>query len=108
MILVVGANGFLGTEICKKLKIKKKKFIKIDKSLVGAEKIDINCINSLRYFFKKNSIKIIINCACEPATSKSKKKILETNGRLLDRCFSSGLLAASGKLAAASSTKLSD
>lgn len=79
MILVVGAKGFLGSELCKNLKINKKKFVKIDSNFKGKNKIDIRNYNSLENFFKKYSIKIIINCACEPATSKSENKINETN-----------------------------
>ena len=79
MILVVGANGFLGSELCKKLKQKKIIFKRIDKTLKNKEKIDINDIKVLKNFFEKNNFKIIINCACEPATAKSKEKIFETN-----------------------------
>ena len=79
MILLVGANGFLGSKISEELIKKKKRFIRIDKSLKGKEKIDINDLEKLNKFFKKNKFKIIINCACEPATSKSKNKIIKTN-----------------------------
>jgi len=77
MILLVGANGFLGAKISEELIKKKKIFIRIDKSLKGKEKIDINDLEKLNKFFKKNKFKIIINCACEPATSKSKNKIIK-------------------------------
>tara|TARA_B100001123_G_C15311114_1_gene1024371 strand:- start:368 stop:1363 length:996 start_codon:yes stop_codon:yes gene_type:complete len=79
MILVVGANGFLGSELSESLSKNKINFIKIDKTLSGKEKIDINKKNELELIFKHNKIDTIINCACEPATSKSKKKIWETN-----------------------------
>ena len=79
MILVVGANGFLGSKLVEELKKKKFKFLKIDKSLPGKEKVDITNYKSLENFFNLKKIKVIINCACEPATSKSKKKIFLTN-----------------------------
>jgi len=79
MILVVGANGFLGSKLIRELKKKKLKFFKIDKSLIGKEKVDITNYKSLEKFFNLKKIKVIINCACEPATSKSKKNIFLTN-----------------------------
>mgnify|MGYP001174998139 FL=1 len=79
MILIVGAKGFLGSKLSKTLKEKKIPFLKIDKNLKNKEKININNYEDLSTFFKKNKIKIIINCACEPATSKVKKNIIQTN-----------------------------
>ena len=79
MILIAGANGFLGSEICNKLKKRKIKFLRLDISLKGIEKVDINNINDLEKLFNKKKIKTIINCACEPATSKSKNEIIKTN-----------------------------
>ena len=79
MILVVGANGFLGSKLSQTLKKKKLSYIKIDQSLSNKEKVDINIYSELENIFKKNTIKIVINCACEPATSKEKKNIIKTN-----------------------------
>ena len=79
MILVVGANGFLGSKLSQTLKKKKLSYIKIDQSLSNKEKVDINIYSELENIFKKNKIKIVINCACEPATSKEKKNIIKTN-----------------------------
>ena len=42
MILVVGANGFLGSKLSQTLLKKKIPFIKIDKNLKNQEKVDIN------------------------------------------------------------------
>lgn len=79
MILVVGANGFLGSKLSKTLKKKKLPHIKIDQNLRNKEKVDINIFTELENVFKKNKIKVVINCACEPATSKEKNNIIETN-----------------------------
>ena len=79
MILIVGAKGFLGSKLSKTFKEKKISFLKIDRNLKNKEKIDINNYNDLSKFFKKHKIKIVINCACEPATSKIKKNIIQTN-----------------------------
>ena len=79
MILVVGANGFLGSKLSQTLLKKKIPFIKIDKNLKNQEKVDINNYDELKKLFKHHKIKIVINCACEPATSKVKKNIIETN-----------------------------
>ena len=51
MILLVGANGFLGSKLTKELKKKKLKFFKIDKSSKGKEKVDITDYKSLENFF---------------------------------------------------------
>ena len=83
MILIAGANGFLGSEVCNKLKKKKIKFLRLDISLKGIEKVDINNINNLEKLFIKHKIKTIINCACEPATSKSKNEIIKTNKKVI-------------------------
>ncbi len=79
MILVVGAKGFLGTKLSKILQKKKITFFKIDKNLKNKEKVNINNYNQLKKIFEKNKIKIVINCACEPATSKVKENIIKTN-----------------------------
>ena len=79
MILVVGARGFLGSKLSKTLKEKKISFLKIDRNLNNNENININNYKELSKFFEKNKIKVVINCACEPATSKIKKNIIQTN-----------------------------
>ena len=79
MILLVGAKGFLGSKLSKVLKNKKISFYQIDKKLKNKEKVNINNYNQLKQIFENNKINIVINCACEPATSKVKKNILETN-----------------------------
>ena len=52
MILLVGANGFLGSKISEELIKKRKRFIRIDKSLKGKEKLDINDLEKLNKFFR--------------------------------------------------------
>ena len=79
MILVVGANGFLGSKLSQTLKKKKLSYIKIDRNFYNKEKVDINIYPELENIFKRNKIKIVINCACEPATSKEKSNIIKTN-----------------------------
>ena len=79
MILLVGANGYLGQKLSETFKRKKKKFIKIDQTLKGRQKIDINDKFQLEKIFFNNKFKVIINCSCEPATSKLKNKIFKTN-----------------------------
>ena len=78
MILLLGSHGFLGTSISKT--INKKSLLKIDiRSKKKNEKIDINDKTKLEKVFKYNKIKYVINCVCEPATSKNKYKIFDTN-----------------------------
>ena len=69
MILVVGAKGFLGTKLSQILNKKKIYFLGIDKNLDNKQKIDINNFNELKKIFENNKIKVVINCACEPATA---------------------------------------
>ena len=79
MILVVGAKGFLGSKLSETFLKKKIHFLKIDKNLKNKQKKNINELNQLEKVFLENKIKIVINCACEPATSKIKKNIIKTN-----------------------------
>ena len=79
MILIVGANGFLGNQLQKLFLKKKVKFFPTDISLKDKNFLDIRDFISIRNFLKKNNVKIIVNCSCEPATSKSKKKLWDTN-----------------------------
>ena len=80
MILIIGSHGFLGSMLSKSF-IKKKYLIrKIDKNSKSiSEKIDIRDYDALEKIFKKNKFKFVINCACEPATTRGKKKIFSTN-----------------------------
>ena len=64
MILLVGANGYLGQKLSETFKRKKKKFIKIDQTLKGSQKIDINDKYQLEKIFFKNKFKVVINCSC--------------------------------------------
>ena len=85
MILIAGSEGFLGTALVDFLK--KKKIIRIDKKNFIIKKkdkkkqfnIDIKDLNKLENIFKKNKIKYVINLAVEPASSRRKKKIWDTN-----------------------------
>lgn len=79
MILIVGANGFFGTQLQKLFLKKKIKFFASDISLKENNYLDIRNKNSIKDIIKKNNINIIINCSCEPATSKSKNKLWSTN-----------------------------
>jgi nucleoside-diphosphate-sugar epimerase len=85
MILIVGSKGFLGTALVDNFK--KKKTIEVDKKNFTIKKknkkkqfsIDIKDLNKLENIFKINKIKYVINLAAEPASSRSKKKIWDTN-----------------------------
>ena len=79
MILIIGANGFFGNQLQKLFLKKKLIFFPTDITLNGENYLDIRNLNSIKEIIKKNNIKIIINCSCEPATCKSKKKLWETN-----------------------------
>ena len=41
--------------------------------------LDIKNLNSIKNLLKGKNISVVINCSCEPATSKSKKKLWHTN-----------------------------
>ena len=79
MILIIGANGFLGTHLQKLFLKKKINFFPTDITLKGKNYLDIKDFISINEVFKRNNIKSVINCSCEPATSKSKKKLWNTN-----------------------------
>ena len=85
MILIVGANGFFGTQLQKLFLKKKIKFFASDISLKENNYLDIRNKNSIKDIIKKNNINIIINCSCEPATSKSKNKLWSTVTRFTDQ-----------------------
>lgn len=78
MILIVGSQGFLGSELVKYFK--KKKIFQLDKkNSKNHNNFNIAKLLKLENFFKKKKIKYVINVAAEPASSKCKKKIWETN-----------------------------
>ena len=52
---------------------KENKFFPTDITLKGKNYLDIKDFISINEVFKRNNIKSVINCSCEPATSKSKK-----------------------------------
>ena len=79
MILIVGANGFFGNQLQKTFLKKKVKYLPSDITLGKENYLDIRDIDSIRDIIRKYKIKAIINCSCEPATSKSKKKLWSTN-----------------------------
>ena len=79
MILIIGANGFFGNQLQKLFLTKKLIFFPTDISLDGENYLDIRNLFSIKEVIKRNNIKTIINCSCEPATSKSKKKLWNTN-----------------------------
>ena len=79
MILIVGANGFFGNQLQKIFLKKKVQFFASDITLKNENFLDIRNISSIREIIKKHNINTIINCSCEPATSKSKKKLWSTN-----------------------------
>ncbi len=81
MILIIGANGFFGNQLQKLFLKKKIKFFPSDISLKNESYLDIRDLVSIKNFFSKNKITIVINCSCEPATSKSKRKLWDTNVR---------------------------
>lgn len=79
--LIIGSNGFLGSNIKKILKIKKKKFFCVARSKSNFN-LDLNNYSRLAKIFEKNKFNIVINCAgiidlnyCE----KYPKKILKLN-----------------------------
>ena len=79
MILIIGANGFFGNQLQKFFLKKKIIFFPTDISLNGESYLDVRNLDLIKGIIKKNNIKIIVNCSCEPATSKSKKKLWSTN-----------------------------
>lgn len=78
MILIVGSQGFLGSELVKYFK--KKKIFQLDKkNSKNHNNVNIAKLLKLENIFKKKKIKYVINVAAEPASSKCKEKIWETN-----------------------------
>lgn len=81
MILIVGANGFFGNQLQKLFYKKRINFFPTDITLKKEKYLDIRDLASIKNFLKRYSIDTIINCSCEPATSKSKEKLWTTNVR---------------------------
>ena len=79
MILIVGANGFFGNQLQKSFLRAGISFFPTDITLKNENYLDIRNLISIKNVLKKNNIKVVINCSCEPATSKSKKKLWDTN-----------------------------
>ena len=79
MILIIGANGFFGNQLQKFFLEKKINFFPTDISLKNENYLDIKNLNSIKNLLKGKNISVVINCSCEPATSKSKKKLWNTN-----------------------------
>lgn len=59
MILVLGATGFLGKQVCKKLEVSGRKFVKSSLSLG----VDLRNYNKTVKLFSETKPEIIINCA---------------------------------------------
>ena len=78
MILIIGANGFFGNQL-QKFFLEKINFFPTDISLKNENHLDIKNLNSIKNLLKGKNISVVINCSCEPATSKSKKKLWHTN-----------------------------
>lgn len=66
MILVTGANGQLGSDVCKKLKSEKCEYIPTD-----AEALDITNKKKVNEFFESHKIDCIIHCAAYTAVDKA-------------------------------------
>ena len=79
MILIIGANGFFGNQLQKFFLKKKVSFFPTDISLKNENYLDVKNLKSIKNLLKSQNISIVINCSCEPATSKSKKKLWHTN-----------------------------
>jgi len=79
VILIIGANGFFGNQLQRFFLKKKVNFFPTDISLKNKNYLDIRNLNSIKKVLRENHIKIVINCSCEPATSRSKKKLWGTN-----------------------------
>lgn len=108
MILITGAAGYIGSHLSLEL-IKKYKVLGLDNfansnfkvinSIRGKDlkrnfkfvKIDLKNKNKLENIFKKNSIKLLINCAALTNINESmtkKKKYYENNIKTLSNCLS--------------------
>ncbi len=87
MILVTGAAGQLGGDVCNVLKRNKKAFIPTD-----ADTLDITDEMAVRAFFESNSISAVIHCAAYTAVDKAEDErekcflVNETGSRNLALC----------------------
>lgn len=90
MILVTGAGGQLGGDVCNVLKRNGKAFIPTD-----ADTLDITDENAVKTFFEANSIDAVIHCAAYTAVDKAedeRKKcflVNKTGTKNLARCAQS-------------------
>ena len=79
MILIVGANGFFGNQLQKLFYKKRINFFPTDITLKKEKYLDVSDFVSIKNVLNRYNIDTIINCSCEPATSKSKEKLWTTN-----------------------------
>ena len=97
MILVTGAAGQLGGDVCNVLKRNKKAFIPTD-----ADTLDITDEMAVRAFFESNSISAVIHCAAYTAVDKAEDErekcflVNETGSRNLALCAQTMFSAATG------------
>ncbi|MGN1419046.1 MAG: dTDP-4-dehydrorhamnose reductase [Acutalibacteraceae bacterium] len=68
MILVTGANGQLGSDVCKILKEQNSKFLPLD-----VHQLDITDRKKVDAFFKNNQIDSVIHCAAYTAVDKAEQ-----------------------------------
>ncbi len=66
MILVTGANGQLGSDVCEILKSENRDYIPTD-----VESLDITNINEVKAFFEVHKIDCVIHCAAYTAVDKA-------------------------------------
>lgn len=90
MILVTGAGGQLGGDVCRLLEAEKKAFIPTD-----ADTLDITDENAVKAFFEANSIDAVIHCAAYTAVDKAEDErekcflVNKTGTKNLARCAQS-------------------
>ncbi len=90
MILVTGAGGQLGGDVCRILEAEKKAFIPTD-----ADTLDITDENAVKAFFEANSIDAVIHCAAYTAVDKAEDErekcflVNKTGTKNLARCAQS-------------------
>lgn len=90
MILVTGAGGQLGGDVCNVLKRNGKAFIPTD-----ADTLDITDENAVKAFFEANSIDAVIHCAAYTAVDKAEDErekcflVNKTGTKNLARCAQS-------------------
>lgn len=90
MILVTGAGGQLGGDVCRLLEAEKKAFIPTD-----TDTLDITDENAVKAFFEANSIDAVIHCAAYTAVDKAEDErekcflVNKTGTKNLARCAQS-------------------